>query len=211
MKNRVLIALSLASVLSVAAPAVSALAAEAAVESSQDAPSVENGTESSGEKSRGKRGEKPSNAEGTTDGTMKEGRRKHGSKSESAEGETDGTMKDGCGKHGKKEEVAEPENAIGKDAAKEKALADAGIAADVAGKVRARLSTLEDGTVVYKVKFTVDSQKYSYKIDAVSGNIVDKSTEAVTAEDEAKEGHGHGKRGGMKNEASETQAETTAV
>ena len=191
MKNRVLIALSLASVLSVAAPAVSAFAAAPATESSQEAPTAENGTESSGEKSRGKRGEKPSNADGTTDGTVKEG----------------------CGKHGKKEEVAEPENAIGKDAAKEKALADAGIAADTAGKVRARLSTLEDGTVVYKVKFTVDSQKYSYKIDAVSGNIVDKSTETVSAEDEAKEGRGHGKRGGMKNEASETEAatETTTV
>ena len=190
MKNRVLIALSLASVLSVAAPAVSAFAADAAVESSAEAPAEETKPEASKEKGRTKRGEKPEGTEGETDGTTKKGR--------------------GCRKHGKKEEVAEPENAVGKDAAKEKALADAGIAADAAGKVRARLTTLEDGTVVYKVKFTVDSQKYSYKINAVSGEIVDKSTETVT-EDATKEGHKHGKRGGMKKEAAEASTETTAV
>ena len=64
--------------------------------------------------------------------------------------------------------------------------------------------------MVYKVKFTVDSQKYSYKINAVSGEIVDKSTETVT-EDATKEGHKHGKRGGMKKEAAEASTETTAV
>lgn len=168
--------------------------------------------EASTKKGCGKRREKPSSAEGATDNTAKGSLGKRGEKPSSAEGETDSTVKNGRGKHEKKEKVAEPENAIGKDAAKEKVLADAGIAADAAGKVRARLSTLEDGTVVYKVKFTVDTQKYSYKIDAVSGNIVDKSIEAVT-EDATKEGHGHGKHGGMKQEASETKTatETTAV
>lgn len=92
-----------------------------------------------------------------------------------------------------KEEVEAPENAIGKDAAKEKALADAGISAENAGKVKARLSKLDDGTVVYKVCFIVDSQKYSYSIDAVSGAVLDKKSEAVTG-NTANCGKNHGKK-----------------
>ena len=80
----------------------------------------------------------------------------------------------------KREKVAEPENAIGKDAAKEKALADAGLTSDQTGKVRSRVSKLEDGTVIYKVRFTYDGQKYSYRIDAVTGEILEKSNEAAT-------------------------------
>ena len=83
-------------------------------------------------------------------------------------------------KRAPKQEVAEPENAIGKDAAKAKVLADAGLTSDQTGKVRSRVTTLEDGTVIYKVKFTYDNQKYSYKINATSGEILDKSTKAVT-------------------------------
>ena len=84
----------------------------------------------------------------------------------------------GKGKHAAKEEVAEPENAIGKAAAKEKALADAGLTSEQTGKVRSRVSTLEDGTVIYKVKFTYDNQKYTYQINAISGEVLDKSAEA---------------------------------
>ena len=80
----------------------------------------------------------------------------------------------------KKEKVAEPENAIGKASAKEKALADAGLTLEQVGKVRSRVSTLEDGTIVYKVRFTYDGQKYSYKINALTGELVDKTTEAAT-------------------------------
>ena len=80
----------------------------------------------------------------------------------------------------KKEKVAEPENAIGKASAKEKALADAGLTLEQVGKVRSRVSTLEDGTIVYKVRFTYDGQKYSYKINALTGELVDKKTEEAT-------------------------------
>ena len=93
--------------------------------------------------------------------------------------------------------LAAPENAIGKDAAKEKALSDAGVTAEQAGRVKARLSQLDDGTVIYKVSFTCDGQKYSYQIDALSGAIVDRSTEAVS-EDAASASGARGKhsRGG---------------
>ncbi len=98
------------------------------------------------------------------------------------------------------EKLAAPENAIGKDAAKEKALSDAGVTAEQAGKVKARLSQLDDGTVIYKVSFTCDGQKYSYQIGAVSGAIVDKSAEAATGDPSTASG-GHGKRGGKQETA----------
>ena len=97
------------------------------------------------------------------------------------------------GKHGDKQKAVEPENAIGKDAAKEKALADAGLTAEQAGKVKSRVSQLDDGTVVYKVRFTYDGQKYSYQINAVTGEVVDKSVQAVT--EDAAESRGHGRHG----------------
>ena len=80
-------------------------------------------------------------------------------------------------KRAPKQEVAEPENAIGKDAAKEKALADAGLTSDQTGKVRSRVTTLEYGTVIYKVKFTFDGQKHTYQINATTGEIIDKVVE----------------------------------
>ena len=99
-------------------------------------------------------------------------------------------------RHGKRggEKVAEPENAIGKDAAKAKAFADAGVTAEQAGKVKTRVSQLDDGTVIYKVGFTCDGTRYSYQINAVTGTVIDKSTKTVT-EDVASESRGHGKRG----------------
>ena len=43
-------------------------------------------------------------------------------------------------------------------------------------RIRTRLSELDDGTVVYKVRFTVDGQRYSYRINAVDGSVVEMST-----------------------------------
>ena len=80
------------------------------------------------------------------------------------------------------------------------ALSDAGVTAEQAGKVKARLSQLDDGTVIYKVSFTCDGQKYSYQIGAVSGEIVDKSAEAATGDPSTASG-GHGKRGGKQETA----------
>ena len=118
-------------------------------------------------------------------------------------------------RHGKRHsETAEPENAIGKDAAKEKALADAGLTAEQAGKVKARVSQTEDGTIIYKVHFTVDGQRYSYQIDAASGAVLSKKDEPVT--EDAASGHSRGGKHGKKAEAKAgakagAEADTTAV
>ena len=81
-------------------------------------------------------------------------------------------------KHRKGDNVAEPENAIGADAAKEAALADAGVTADQVGKVKVKLFD-KDGTVVYKVRFCFESQKYSYEIDPLTGTVLDKTVSEV--------------------------------
>lgn len=94
----------------------------------------------------------------------------------------------GRGAHARPEEPADHENAIGKDAAKEIALADAGFTADQIERVRARLSD-RDGTVVYRVSFNYDGQRYSYKIDPVSGEILNKTVGKTT--EHSHDGHGH--------------------
>ena len=98
----------------------------------------------------------------------------------STEDVTDSTSTKSHGKHGDESKIAEPENAIGKDSAKAAALADAGLTAEQTGKVKSRVSQLDDGTVIYKVSFTFDGQKYSYQIDAMTGKVLDKSTEDAT-------------------------------
>ncbi len=89
----------------------------------------------------------------------------------------------------KKEKVAEPENAIGKDKAKAAALKEAGITEDKAGKIKTRVTKLDDGTVVYKVGFTSGNKYYSVKINALTGAVVDK-TEQSAEEHEASKPHG---------------------
>ncbi len=124
------------------------------------------------------------------------------------------------GKHSKKEKVAEPENAVGKDAAKQAALKDAGLAEDAVEKLKARVSAAEDSTMIYKVHFTANDTWYSYKIDALSGKILDKQTQ--TAEEHEASGpqgrqHKGGRRGGTaesengKEEPSAQTAENTSV
>ena len=121
------------------------------------------------------------------------------------------------GRHGHKERkdrAAEPENAIGKEAAREIALAEAGRSAEEAGRVKARVTRLEDGAVVYRVSFSSGERWYCYQIDAVSGEILDKTEEDAAAHEAAKaerknrsgeaaegaaeegEAAGHGHRGG---------------
>ena len=93
----------------------------------------------------------------------------------------------GHGENTKPEEPEAPENAIGKDAAKQIALSDAGLSSEQVEKVKARLSD-KDGTLVYKVSFKYDGQRYSYKIAPVSGDILDKSVQE--AAEHIREGHG---------------------
>ena len=114
-----------------------------------------------------------------TETTLPENGRQRGGRengtTENGTGESAGRGgSNGRGSHARPEEPEEPENAIGKDAAKELALTDAGLTAEQVEKLRARLSD-KDGTLVYKVSFRYDGQRYSYKIDAVSGTILDSS------------------------------------
>ena len=90
------------------------------------------------------------------------------------------------GKHGHREKIAEPENAVGKDAARETALTDAGMSAEDVGKLKARVTKLEDGTVVYRVSFSAGDRWYCYRIDAVTGEILDKAAEDAAEHEAAK-------------------------
>ena len=105
---------------------------------------------------------------------------------------------------GKKEEAAEPENAVGKDAAKAAALADAGLSADQVEKVHATVSD-SDGTAVYKVRFKYDGQRYSYRIDALSGKILDRKV--ADAAESSSRSRGGGRRGRAAS-AAEAAADT---
>ena len=124
----------------------------------------------------------------------------------SSEAATERTGRQGS-KHGEKSSVAEPENAIGKDAAKEKALTDAGVTAEQAGKVKARVSQTDDGTVIYTVHFTYDGQRYSYQINAITAEILDKSSEAAAERADRQDNRGrHGNRPEAEDEAASTAA-----
>ena len=115
---------------------------------------------------------------------------------------------------GKKKKVEAPENAIGKDAAKEAALKDAGLTAEQTDKVKSRVSKTEDGTIVYKVRFSADDRYFIYEIDAVTGNVIssteqsaeehaaeiekaraEKAAVSDAAEDEQSAGRKHGRPG----------------
>lgn len=108
------------------------------------------------------------------------------------------------GKHGHREKIAEPENAVGKDAARESALADTGVSAEDAGKVKVRVTRLEDGTVIYRVSFTAGDLWYCCKIDALTGEILDKTTEDAAAHEAEKAA-----RGERKGKSAETSEDGT--
>ena len=115
------------------------------------------------------------------------GRTENGRPEDGTSENTTGERTHAHGSHGRPEEPEAPENAIGKDAAKEIALTDAGLTAEQIEKVKCRLSE-KDGMLVYKVSFKYDGQKYSYKIDPLSGEILDKSTAEATENDHGSHG-----------------------
>lgn len=80
-------------------------------------------------------------------------------------------------------DIEEPENAIGKDAAIAKALAEAGISAGQAGDVTVHVAGNSDGSIVYRVHFTADGRRYSSEIDAVSGEILCSDVRVVSDSD----------------------------
>ncbi|MBQ6903384.1 MAG: PepSY domain-containing protein [Lachnospiraceae bacterium] len=163
MKKRRTLALLMAGILT-----ASALSIGASAEEADTAPQV--GIEQQEEAASEKKAKKSADTS-AEDGTVKEKKTKKSSDSTS---ETESSQK----KHGKKAaKTAEPEGVIGKDAAKEAALADAG--AEAEGHVRGRY-TEKDGTGIYKVTFKAGGQRYKYRIDAMTGEILDKSITEIT-------------------------------
>lgn len=67
---------------------------------------------------------------------------------------------------------------IGVDKAKEIALKDAGVAGSQAKFTKAKLDT-DDGMKIYDIEFFAYSYEYEYEINAITGDIMDKSVEAV--------------------------------
>ena len=110
------------------------------------------------------------------------------SQSEGAGGKSAGAAGRSGEKH--REKIAEPDGAIGRDKAKETALADAGPDAGAAEKIRVRVAVTEDGTVCYKVSFTAGEQRYSYRIDALTGEILKKTAGSAAEHEAAKPEHG---------------------
>lgn len=66
---------------------------------------------------------------------------------------------------------------ISLETAKEKALADAGVSASDATFTKGKLD-LDNGIYVYDIEFYTASTEYEYEINAVTGAVVDKETEA---------------------------------
>ena len=180
MKKRRTLALLMAGILT-----ASALAIGASAEETETAPQAGIEQEETLSEKKAKKSTDTSSEDGTVtekkakkstdtsaeDGTVTEKKAKKSSDSASESG----TAKRKPGKRGSK--TAEPEGVIGKDAAKEAALADAG--AEAEGHVRGRY-TEKDGTGIYKVTFKAGGQRYKYRIDAMTGEILEKSVTEIT-------------------------------
>ncbi len=180
MKRRRTLALLMAGILTASALSIGASAEEAeltpqvGIEQEEEAASEKKAKKSADTSAEGgtvKEKKTKKSTDSAEDGAVKEKRAK---KSAGSASET-GTAKKKHGKSGSK--TAEPEGAIGKDAAKEAALADAG--AEAEGHVRGRY-TEKDGTGIYKVTFKAGGQRYKYRIDAMTGEILDKSVTEIT-------------------------------
>lgn len=71
-----------------------------------------------------------------------------------------------------------PDKAISLEDAKNKALADAGVAA-TAAKFTKQKADYDDGVKVFDIEFIVDGIEYEYEINAATGAIRDKSVEVI--------------------------------
>ena len=90
-------------------------------------------------------------------------------------------------------DLEEPENAIGKDAAIARALAEAGISAGQAGDITVHVTGSSDGSILYRVHFTANGQRYSVKVNAVSGEILCSDVRSTSDSDRVQ---GRNRRGG---------------
>ena len=181
MKKRRTLALLMAGILTASALSIGASAEEAEF-------TPRTGIEQQEETASEKKAKKSADTSFTENGTVKEKKTKKSAgsaedgavKEKKAKKSADsmsenGTVKKKHGRSGSK--MVEPEGVIGKDAAKEAALADAGIEAE--GHVRGRY-TEKDGTGIYKVTFKTGGQRYKYRIDAMTGEILEKNVTEIT-------------------------------
>lgn len=182
MKHRGILAFGLAAVLSVSALSLSAFA---------EAPEVGSDTAVAAEETQ-----------------TAHPRRKHVARPENGTKAATGEEAGGRGKHGGKQEIAEPENAVGKDAAKEAALAAVGVTAEQAGKLRVHVAQLDDGTVVYQLRFHCDGQRYFVRIDATTGAVLEQRAEEIPEGQE--EVRRHGRHGGRKEDETSDAAQESA-
>ena len=198
MKKRRTLSLLMAGILTASALAVGASAEEAEPAPQAGIEQEETGSEKKAKKSAESTSEestakekktKKSSDSASEDGTVKEKKAKKPADTSAEDGTVtekkakksadssseSGTAKRKPGQKGSK--TAEPEGVIGKEAAKEAALTDAGVEAE--GHVRGRY-TEKDGTGIYKVTFKAGGQRYKYRIDAMTGEILDKSVTEIT-------------------------------
>ena len=180
MKKRRTLALLMAGILTASALSIGASATDAGTAPEADIAQEETIREKKTKKSADSTAEdstvkektaKKSADSASEDGTIAEKKAKKSADSASESG----IAKRKPGKKGSK--TAEPEGVIGKDAAKEAALDDAGAQAE--GHVRGRY-TEKDGTGIYKVTFKAGGQRYKYRIDAMTGEILEKNVTEIT-------------------------------
>ena len=70
------------------------------------------------------------------------------------------------------------QGSISLDAAKEKAISDAGVDRNSVKFTKAKLDN-DDGVAVYEIEFTADGKEYEYDINAETGAIIDKDVETL--------------------------------
>ncbi len=75
-----------------------------------------------------------------------------------------------------------PEGVLAPEAAEDAALAHAGVARDVVGRICIRLDE-EDGKYLYEMEFRTAETEYDYEVDALTGAILNAETEAIEEND----------------------------
>ena len=186
MKKHGWITLLLAGVLSASALAVCASAAD--TDAVPDAEITEEESEENAAKKAKKHasedgisGEKKSGPEKAVGEEGESARKKKNSSGEETERKSKKDTFDDetvtMGKHRKKSTA--PEGAIGKDAAKEAALKEAGLTAEDVSHIHARYSETTGG---YKVRFKTETVKYKITVEAITGAILESTAEEIPAE-----------------------------
>ena len=99
-------------------------------------------------------------------------------------------------------DAEEPENAIGRDAAIAKALAETGVTAEQAGEITVHVSETAGGGTVYRVHFSVDGLRYSCEVDAVSGEVLCTDTRSASASDRGQNRRSDGRDQGGSGQSS---------